>query len=211
MKNKITGQEEVNIGKASGSHCWGSCEGLSSSFESRLVLSNTHPTLLSIKVCTKVSVTLHWFFSVCPRKTVFYIRFAHRGWKGLSSRTKCRLSWRTQKYKEETRSCNHAESREVTAYKYSSSCTVPKCLSRNLSKNPFACLHCSKLTCHVKCINFSGGLPTALYTELLPSLLSVYFPPWWLQGRDLCDSACFQRHSGITLSGFRAAGSLKLS
>lgn len=197
MKNKITGQEEVSIGKASGRHGWG-CEGSSSSFKSRLVLSNTHPTLLSIKVCTEVSVTLHWFFRVFQTKTAFYIGFTHRAWKGLSSRTKCSL-YRTTWYKEETRCCSHAESKEETAYKCSSSCTVPKCLSRNFSKNPFPCLHCS------------GGLPTALYTELLPSLLLCLFSTLVTAGQRSLWYACFQRHSGITLSGFRAPGSQKLS
>lgn len=120
------------------------------------------------------------FLSLCTdssesvQQKLHFTPGSHRAWEGFSSRNKCSRSWRTR-YEEEMRCCNHAESRELTAYKYSSFRTVPKCLSRNLSKNPFPCLHCSKLTCHVKCIHFSGGLPTALYTELLPSLLPRLF------------------------------------
>lgn len=69
---------------------------------------------------------------------------------GNDSPTEAKLSWsREMWYKEEMRCCNHAESKgEVTDYKYSLSWTILKHLSRNLSKNSYLCLHCSKLRYH---------------------------------------------------------------
>lgn len=97
------------------------------------------------------------------------------------------------------------EKRQITSIA-SSSWNVLKHLSRNLSKNPYPCLHCSKLTYHIKCIHFCNSYPNALYAELFPA--PHYFPPQSLQGRDLCDSTCFRRHSGITLPiGFSIARS----
>ena len=148
-----------------------------------------------IQVCTEV------FVSVCPTNIVFYTSFTlslsvvnHSSWilqQKLNSAGPAR--WDTKSC------CNHVEWKgEVTDHKYSSSWTVLKHLSRNFSKNPNLRLHCSKLTC-IKCIHFCSSLPNVLYAELFLPPPPPHFPPQSLQGRDLCDSTCFRRHSGITL------------
>lgn len=66
---------------------------------------------------------------------------------GKNPPAEAKLSWSYEMWKEEMRCCNHAESKgEVTDYKYNSSWTVLKHFSR--SKNPYPCLHFSKLTYH---------------------------------------------------------------
>lgn len=76
--------------------------------------------------------------------------------------------------KEETRCCNHVESKgEATHYKYSSFRIVLKHSGRNLSKSPYSCLPCGKLTYHIKCIHFCKSYLNAFYTELF----SHHSPP----------------------------------
>lgn len=181
----------------------GVCEGVSPS-EGTPLLFQLHPTLLMTKVCTEVFVILHWFFSVCPTNTMFYTSFSmsllavnHSLERILQQKlSSAGPVGRDMKSKWGAITMLSQKKWQITSIAH----PVLKHLSRNLSKNPYPCLRCSKLTRHIKCIYFCIGLPTALspwsFSSHTPS--PSYFPPRSLQGRDLCDSTCFQRHSGIT-------------
>lgn len=182
----------------------GVCEGVSPS-EGTPLLFQLHPTLLMTKVCRSFCHSALILQCLSNKYHVLhkllYVTVGSQSQSGKDSPAEAKLSWSYGTWYEEQMRCyNHAESKEMTDYKYSSSCTVLKHLSRNLSKNPYPCIRCSKLTRHIKCIYFCIGLPTALspwsFSSHTPS--PSYFPPQSLQGRDLCDSTCFQRHSGIT-------------
>lgn len=213
VKNKIPRQEEMSTGKASESHCCGFTPLMFARCLRRSVPLWRHTSVVPTPSYPTYDKGLHRSF--CHSALILqclsnkyhvlhkllYVTVGSQLQSGKDSPAEAKLSWSCGTWYEEQMRCyNHAESKEMTDYKYSSSCTVLKHWSRNLSKNPHPCLRRSKLTRHIKCIYFCIGLPTALspwsFSSHTPS--PSYFPPRSLQGRDLCDSTCFQRHSGIT-------------
>lgn len=226
MRNKIPRQEKMGTGKASESCCCGS------------VLHRCLANILGVKECplwshawscSALILPYSWsrsaqkFLSVSVQQMLCFIQALLHPCQqaitdpGRDSPAEAKLSWSCEMpYKEETRCRNHAESKgEVTDCKYSSSWTVLKHLSRNLSKNPYPSLHCSKLTYHIKCIHFCNSYPNALYAELFPP---HHTPPPGLfstsvtAGQISLISTCFRRHSGVTLPiSFSITRSLKLS
>lgn len=181
-KNKISRREEMSTGKASESHCCGfaplmfaRCLWRSVPFwrYASVIPTPSHPTYdkgLHRSFCRSALIPQCLSNKYHVLHKLLCVTVGSQSQSGKDSPAEAKLSWSCGTwYEEQMRCCNHAESKEVTDYKYSSSCTVLKHLSRNLSKNPYPCLHHSKLTRHIKCIYFCIGSPTALSMELLPS------------------------------------------